>query len=164
MDKANPEIYGAQSQIGKYWREGDFLDGYEVPLTAEYQTLNARQIAEKLMSNPPAFFRGLLWLRNKIVRPLGLKAPQDIQADMPRIGFFPIDQESEQEIVLGIDDNHLNFRIFVTKIGDKAVFGTWVRLHNAFGRAYLRVVSPFHNYISKYWQQKFIKSQEVTHA
>ncbi len=160
MKKAHPDIYGEKSQIHNYWQNGDFLDAYEVRLDDADQKLSAHELAQKLMAKPPAMFRPVLTLRNWIVRPFGLKAPQDIEKDTPRIGFFPIEHETPDEIVLGGDDKHLDFRIFLTKQGDKAIFGTWVHTHNKFGRVYLFTISPFHHYISKYWQQEFSTSRE----
>lgn len=95
--------------------------------------------------------RTLMRLRDGIVGPLGLKTAQGFRRDGPaaaRVDFFPILGEHPDEILLGADDRHLDFRSSLLRrpAGDgvELVMTTSVRVHNALGRAYLAVITPFH--------------------
>jgi hypothetical protein len=56
--------------------------------------------------------------------------------------------EADDEVVLGFDDKHLDFRIVVAVAGGFATVTTIVRWHNAWGRAYLTAIMPFHRAIA----------------
>jgi hypothetical protein len=62
--------------------------------------------------------------------------------------MFPVVGQSPDRVVLGFDDRHLDFRIVVALAGGWATLTTAVRWHNAFGRAYLAAVMPFHRVIA----------------
>ena len=57
-------------------------------------------------------------------------------------------RQSADEVVLGFDDKHLDFRIVVAVAGGFATVTTIVRCHNAWGRAYLTAIMPFHRVIA----------------
>lgn len=82
-------------------------------------------------------------LRNTLVRPFGLKTGEP---DRP---IFPTCHETENELILGTDDRHLNFRIGLIRAEGRLYMSTWVHPHNLWGRAYLRLVMPFHILISR---------------
>ncbi len=90
----------------------------------------------------PAWARALLLVRGAAVAPFGLKgaAPQD----RPAIGSFPIAAERPEELLLGFDDRHLDFRISILADAGRIHVSTWVRPHHAGGRLYLAAVLPFH--------------------
>ena len=113
----------------------DFIDGYAVQ-----SSLSARDAADIGLSMPK-WAGTLLALRNRIVRPLGLKT------DVSNTGegaIFPITHEDAQELILGTDDSHLNFRICVRREDGRIHMATWVHRNNWIGRVYLMVVMPFH--------------------
>lgn len=125
------------STLWSLHQPGDFLDCYSVPSTLSPGEAATRGLAL------PGWAAALLSLRNALVRPFGLKTGEP---DQP---IFPTCQESESEILLGTDDKHLNFRIGVIRQGDRLYMSTWVHPHNLWGRAYLRLVMPFHILISR---------------
>lgn len=92
-------------------------------------------------------------LRNAIVAPLGLKA--DVAAlppDQERLGMFPVISETEERVVMGFDDKHLDFRVIldccaIPNDHSKVSLTTAVRSHNRLGRVYLRIILPFHRLI-----------------
>ena len=97
-------------------------------------------------------------VRDRIVAAFGVKTSGQIEAQAraagtERIGFFPVQSRSERELILGEDDRHLNFRVSVllrTRIdarGDDLIVTTVVNCHNALGRTYLVLISPFHRLI-----------------
>ncbi|SMX33676.1 DUF2867 domain-containing protein [Actibacterium lipolyticum] len=114
--------------------QGDFFDSYSCPTT-----LSARDAAEVAMQFP-WWASALLKLRNALMAPFGLKT----EAEGIKVGAFPILSETEDELILGTDDRHLNFRISVLNSNGRCHLGTWVHCHNLGGRAYLAAVMPFH--------------------
>jgi hypothetical protein len=87
-----------------------------------------------------------------IVARLGLKTTGDLQRNgraSGSVGFFPVLSRSENELVLGVDDRHLNFKVSVMLLeaadsNFEVVVTTVVHCHNRLGRAYLTLIRPFH--------------------
>lgn len=132
-----PETLPRASSLWSLHQPGDFLDCYSVP-----STLTPRQAAERGLALP-GWADALLRLRNTLVRPFGLKTGEP---DKP---IFPTCLETDDELVLGTDDKHLNFRIGVIRNGGRIYMSTWVHPHNLWGRGYLAAVMPFHILISR---------------
>jgi hypothetical protein len=125
-------------QSARLWlqvRPEDFIDGYAVA-----SDLSPRDAADLGLSLP-GWAQALLDLRNRLVRPLGLKTDRDESGDG---ALFPVTFEDDHEIILGTDDSHLNFRISVVQRAGQIHMGTWVRRNNLLGRMYLAAVMPFH--------------------
>ncbi|WP_395541989.1 DUF2867 domain-containing protein [Neotabrizicola sp. sgz301269] len=136
MAQARADQLPHTSTLWAHHRAGDFLDCYSVESALTPQDAATRGLSM------PAWARGLLCLRNALVRPLGLttEAPAGVRA----MGMFPVQIDSRDEFVLGFDDRHLNFRIAVLRQGARIYLSTWVHPHNLWGRTYLRLVLPFH--------------------
>jgi Protein of unknown function (DUF2867) len=129
----------AHSLLHGYIQTGDFLDCYACHSHLDVDTAAARAM------NFPLWAKGLLRLRNIAAVPLGLRAAMlrgETAANC--IGPFPIDQRNGSEVILGFDDDHLNFRISILCGGGRAFGATWVHRNNALGRAYLAAIMPFH--------------------
>jgi Protein of unknown function (DUF2867) len=131
-----PDTLPRASTLWTLHRPGDFLDCYSVA-----STLTPREAATRGVSLP-AWARWLLALRNMIVGPFGLKT--GVVARAKTVGIFPVCSESDEEMILGIDDRHLDFRVTLYRQSGRVYMSTWVRPHNLAGRIYLRVVMPFH--------------------
>lgn len=127
----------AASSLWSLQRPGDFLDCYSVA-----STLSPREAATRGLSLP-RWAAALLRLRNALVRPFGLKTGE------PGQPIFPTCHETEDEIILGTDDRHLDFRIGLIRQDGRLFMSTWVHPHNRWGRAYLALVMPFHILISR---------------
>ncbi|MGJ5175211.1 DUF2867 domain-containing protein [Bradyrhizobium oligotrophicum] len=133
------------------WLAGaDFADAFRI--TVDRPGLNARTAAEHMLGHSPWWMAALLNLRNGLVRPFGLKTSgADARHPGPMIGIFPVISETPRQLVLGFDDKHLDFRVLV----DVATIGatsqvtatTLVQTHNALGRIYLAVITPFHRLV-----------------
>ena len=126
----------ARSSLWSHHQPGDFLDCYSVdaaltPRDAAFQGLAL-----------PGWAKGLLALRNAIVRRLGLKTKAAPETES--LGMFPILKDDGQEFVVGLDDRHLDFRIGLIRQHARVYVSTWVHPHNIWGRMYLRLVMPFH--------------------
>ncbi|WP_417277886.1 DUF2867 domain-containing protein [Celeribacter sp.] len=116
-------------------QNGDFIDGYAVK-----SALSPREAAN-IGLTMPGWADALLNLRNRIVKPLGLKTET---ADSGEGAIFPVEYEGTDELIIGTDDTHLNFRICIRQDAGRIHMATWVHRNNALGRAYLMVVKPFH--------------------
>lgn len=128
----------------------DYLDVFSAAVGSE-ATLEG--VARRLfLGQPPRLMR----LRDALVRPFGLKtSPKGSRPALrlvpgERIGIFQVYARSEQELLLGQDDRHLDFRLCLRVVGDgTATLATLVRFHNFVGRAYFFLVRPFHARIVK---------------
>lgn len=125
----------ATSRLWTKVQSGDFIDGYAVQ-----SALSPREAAN-IGLTMPGWADALLRLRNRIVKPLGLKTET---ADSGEGAIFPVEYEGADELIIGTDDSHLNFRICIRQDAGRIHMATWVHRNNALGRAYLRVVKPFH--------------------
>lgn len=131
----------AASALWSHHRPGDFLDCYSVA-----STLSPRQAAT-IGFALPAWAQALLTLRNALVRPFGLKT--GAAAGAKTSGIFPVCKESADELIVGLDDRHLDFRVALMRQDGRLYMSTWVQPHNLAGRIYLKVVMPFHILISR---------------
>lgn len=104
---------------------------------------------------PPPWFDPLLRLRNRLVTVFGLKTgSMEVGAIRPpfrvgqSIGLFRIVERTDDEIVFGEDDRHLDFRVSLllerTSHGTNLAVSSVVRINNALGRFYFAAVKPFH--------------------
>jgi len=85
------------------------------------------------------------------LNPIPLGDIEEIVDDGDWIGFFRVYQCSEDEIIIGADDRHLDVRVsFLRTINDKTTFltvSTFVRLNNLLGKIYFAVIKHFHRII-----------------
>jgi len=118
---------------------GDFIDCYscDSPLSAQ----EAAQVAMQM----PGWADALMRLRNTLVAPLGLRTELS-GADS---ALFPITYEAPDELNLGLDDSHLNFRITIYRQEGRIYMATWVHPNKWLGHVYLAAVMPFHILISR---------------
>ena len=126
----------------------DYLDCYEASMPGA----NDPEATAKAVFRLPAWVKGLLQLRNLLVKPLGLKTgPAESEARTDGLPFRML-YRTGAEIVMGETDRHLDFRVsvLIRRPGapDARVFAsTAVRFHNALGRVYFFLIRPFHGLI-----------------
>lgn len=142
-----------ESLIADWYPRSQLLDSYAVDM-APAPAGGMRQLATLLFGDPPAWLRMLLAIRDAVMRPLGVKSSRELRDSGPpeaRVDFFPILEEREDEIVLGENDRHLDFRLSLLRMragGDATIVATTaVRIHNRLGRAYIGVIRPFHHLV-----------------
>lgn len=116
--------------------ESDFLDCYAVA-----SDMTPRDAAN-IITAFPGWARFLLVLRKWITAPFGLDNDGPVVAD--KVGIFPVEAETSDELIAGFNDKHLNFRVSVQSRGGRVFLATWVHPHNLGGRIYLNVILPFH--------------------
>lgn len=108
----------------------------------------------------------LMSLRDGIVRAFGLKTSDrgmDHEAEHYPVGSiamaFDVIDRNENEIVMGANDKHLNFRVSVLKDSTTShiYVTTIVHFNNWFGRLYFLPVKPFHRIIVKSSIKRLLK-------
>jgi hypothetical protein len=84
-----------------------------------------------------------------------------------QIGLFKVFEKTEDEIILGEDDKHLNFRVSLfidsqneNKTDKNLIISTTVKFNNWFGRLYFIPVRPFHKLIVPTMLKGIIKNIE----
>jgi hypothetical protein len=123
-------------------------------------SLSAMEIFLKTVNSPPAWVNALMSLRNRLVQLVGLKnlgglhgaSQRKSAADYKigdRAGIFTVLYLSDNEVVMGDKDKHLEVRVSVSKRTDASgqsqiVVCTVVHEHNALGKFYMFLVGPIH--------------------
>ncbi|EBA12764.1 DUF2867 domain-containing protein [Roseobacter sp. CCS2] len=120
---------------------GDFLDCYSVA-----SDLPPRRAAE-IITAFPGWAQFLLVIRQIVTAPFGLSQDGPEAAD--KLGPFPVQSETETEVIAGFDDKHLNFLVSVLSHEGQISLATWVAPHNVGGRIYLAAIMPFHIAIAR---------------
>lgn len=119
----------------------DFLDCFEVSSDI------AVRKAANIIVDFPIWAKFLLLIRKVVTVPFGLSNDGPPAAD--KIGPFPVELETENELIAGFNDKHLDFRVSVISQDKKVYLATWVHPNNVGGRFYLSVILPFHVLIAR---------------
>jgi hypothetical protein len=120
-----------------------------------------RILASHVLTAEIGWVSTLMSLRDRLAGLAGMKTAKklaeaqgtaDSAARGPgdRIGFFRIYSVADNEIILGEDDWHQDFRISIFRAGGpapKIYAATCCRRHNLAGRLYLALILPFHKKI-----------------
>jgi hypothetical protein len=135
-----------------------FRDSYRAPLSRT--ELGIVDIFFGIFAHHPLWMKLLLIVRNKVASLAGLDAPtaseilhveiKDHYVVGEKIGVWPIFSLSEDEVVAGRNNKHMDFRLSVLKVpdgdGTNVVVSTICTVHNLSGKLYLFFVIPFHRY------------------
>lgn len=134
----------------------NYVDAYRVKLSVGSK-LSMSELAHQVLGKTesyPAYVRFLLRLRDFLVKPLGLYTAADMKKIEDRsdwIGFFRIYRRSEDEIIIGGDDKHLDVRVSLLRTVDNdkpfLTVSTFVRFNNLLGKFYFTVIKRFHRVI-----------------
>jgi hypothetical protein len=118
---------------------------------------NIEEITNLVFNTTPKWINSLFAIRNKIASLFGLKTemPSDYNENYKVGGyvkFFKIFSISDNEVILGADDSHLNFRAVINN--DKSdsyniKVITLVEYNNLKGKIYMGIIKPFHRQIVK---------------
>lgn len=125
-----------------------YADAYAIDLPPDAST-DPDVWRRRVFGSPPVTLSRLTRLRDFVVRPLGLRDAADLD---PRREGFPVLARSADEVLMGADDRHLDFRVSVRVVTtadapSALVLRTTVRFHGALGRLYFIPVRPFHRRI-----------------
>jgi hypothetical protein len=145
------------SKVTRALRRVDFSDAYQTRLT---RALSVEEVYRAVFGYWPAWIRVLMHLRGLVVL-LGLRHPNDAELKAKaahsfdrscyqvgqRVGVFSIQSIEPDELIVGDNDKHLDFRISIHKASQTVTVSTVVEIHNTLGRLYMLVVKPFHRLI-----------------
>lgn len=125
----------------------DWSDAYRIRLPRNIPT-DPQYWRGQLFGNGRRGRVSLLGIRDVVASAIGLKGARPGQATS---GAFPVVAANEHEVVVGIDDSHLDFRAAIIierdDIGHSLVVATAVARHNTLGHNYFRLIEPFHQRI-----------------
>lgn len=156
MIRAVPSKLPSDSRLRSSLARIDYLDCY----TAESK-LAERSLVDiyaTAFGHLPTLFKHLLVIRSVLVKPFGIAGVSykdlmhAIDTDRPyevgeKIGRWTIFEKTDNELIVGGNDKHLDFRVSVFRDRRARVaLSTCVMTHNAFGRAYLAIILPFHRF------------------
>jgi len=115
---------------------------------------SAEEISTELMQLPD-WVKVLLLIRNRIVGLFGLKTDRNT----PKTDtFFTVIENREEEIIMGEDDKHLNFRASILKNNSNGTISlsTIVHFNNIWGKVYFFPVKPFHKIIMRTLLKRYL--------
>jgi hypothetical protein len=129
----------------------DYFDSYMIVKSIPD---SVNEITRKLLK-APGWVNALGKLRDLLVKPFGLKTESDIKREesgnRSEFDFAPVLYRSDEEIVMGMNDRHLYFRMSVLKVAQhensRVFLTTVVRYNNVGGKIYFAVIRPFHGII-----------------
>jgi len=145
------------SLIYKDFGRIDYCDSYHIVKSTDETIDNITTEVFRI----PNWVDLLIRIRNSLVRLFGLKTGNEknfTESINYSIGekagsYFAVIDRSENEIVMGQNDKHLNFRVSVMKKKceqDCSIYlTTIVKFNNIWGRMYFLPVKPFHQIIVK---------------
>jgi hypothetical protein len=155
----SPCILPTNTALDATFVEGaSFADCYRVRL--KDGGASVVEVFLAVFGHHPLWLKLILLTRHRVGSWFGLRASSTAEIMRPakaanylvgeNIGPWPIVFLSEDEVIAGRDNEHLDFRLSVLKEeageGACAIVSTVCRTHNRFGELYLFVVSPFHKW------------------
>lgn len=148
----------AQRLVSRAFPRIDYADAYRIEL-APSTDRTVDDITRSLFSDVPSWIISMMRLRNAIVRRFGLKTsfdPEGISregrlAPGDRVGIFHVYDRTDDEVLMGDDDRHLDYRVsvFLERESTRllAVVTTVVRFNKWTGRLYFWPVRPVHRLV-----------------
>lgn len=140
----------------------DYADAFSCEFRSQ-EPVRLEDVLISFFTAPPIWVDKLFQFRNRLVRLFGLKTPGSENREEAlrkfrlekghTLGLFKVMEVGQDEVLLGEDDKHLNFRIgFLLKKGTAAesyllVLSTTVQLNNCLGHLYFLPVKPFHKLV-----------------
>lgn len=155
--RAKADRLPLSSKLHELIERRDFVDCFSIELGENGTALSIDDLARSMAKTPPKWVQYLLALRNLLVKPFGLRTEfegaqtqQDQCKPGELINFFRIYYRDNNEILMGDDDKHLDYRVSVYRSPgrpNKLYAATWVHRHNWVGYTYLFLIKPFHKMI-----------------
>lgn len=142
----------AKSTITNGFGRIDYQDIYSI---VQQTDKTAEKISKELLVMP-RWVDALMKLRNRIVGVFGLKTDRNTQKSET---FFTVIENREEEIIMGEDDKHLNFRASILKDSSEGTLSliTVVHYNNVWGKVYFFPVKPFHKIIMRVLLKRYLK-------
>lgn len=155
----------------------DYADSYKSQNLADAENkIDLSAVGKAFFSSSPSWIDNLFALRNKLVSFIGLKTGEKVENKEEilknfkgeigeKVGLFQVFDKTENEIILGEDDKHLNFRVSllidtVNQTKKIITISTTVNFNNSFGKLYFLPVKPFHQIIVPTMLKATVKNLE----
>ncbi len=164
MKLARPEVHAipmpSACGLNGIYERVDLSDSYAVTLPPD-TVHDPERLAHCIFDHPAPWIASLMKTRDFVMARFGLKTADGLLKESgpvsaQRIGIFKVYFRSADEIVLGEDDRHLDFRLSILLQlsaqpgqGSTLILSTVVHCHNRLGHVYLAVIAPFHRLISR---------------
>ncbi|WP_420572154.1 DUF2867 domain-containing protein [Kordia sp.] len=153
MSKVKEETVFISEKATQLFSKVDFADTF----STTNQKDSIEEITNQIFNTSPKWVGFLFKIRNAIVQFFGLKTeiPKDLNNDFKvggYIKFFKIYDISPNEVILGANDSHLNFRAIVTDTNEpkhNVKVTTLVEYNNKKGKIYMNLIKPFHRMVVK---------------
>lgn len=162
--RINKTEFPEKSILSQGKKDFDYMDSFEGELANDGGNIDISEIGKAFFTSGPKWGKKMFAFRNKIVGLFGLKTgneaekqptEKDFQCEVgERVGLFKVFDKTNNEIVLGEDDKHLDFRVslFIDKNKkeinkNSLTISTTVKFHNWLGVLYFLPVRPFHKMI-----------------
>lgn len=156
--------FPAKSILSQEKEKFDYMDSFEGGLVGNGQNFDITQIGKAFFTSGPTWGKKMFAFRNKVVGLFGLKTGVEINPEKEadcftcevgeRVGLFKVFNKTSNEIILGEDDKHLDFRVSLLFDKNKGgqdenslTISTTVKFHNWLGVLYFLPVRPFHKLI-----------------
>ncbi len=156
----------------------DYKDNYsttEIP-PDRFQEITPNMLGRLFFSYEPWFLSVLMKIRHYLALITGLDTFSDMEKERKKIettqfeigeniGLFDVMDKTNDELVLGKDDWHLNFRVHLQKqVEDRSVhLITVVKYNTRFGKVYFFIIRPFHMFLvakmTWFIEQELLKSE-----
>ncbi|PZS01518.1 MAG: hypothetical protein DLM69_04885 [Candidatus Chloroheliales bacterium] len=141
------------SLAARVFSRTDYTEAFRMRLPAAAPH-DVESVTRAFCSVRQGWIYALLWLRNRLVSVVHLK-PEGEGPRQPitlergtQAGIFRVYEHSANEILLGEDDRHLDYRVSVLvqqgQRGWYVTVSTVVHFHNLLGRTYFIPVRPLH--------------------
>ena len=141
-----------------------YIDSFQGELKDTENKFTVTDVCKAFFSTGPKWINGLFTLRNKIVAIFGLKTSENKKGQEElkhfncevgeQVGLFKVFNKTDNEIILGEDDKHLDFKVSLYLEQHKEntpmrilTISTTVVFHNWFGRLYFLPVKFFHKLV-----------------
>jgi len=157
-------IIPEQSEYKNFINQIDYSDTFK--MIVENQNISIESIYIDMFSTMPKWINQLMFLRNKIVGVFGLKVESLMSKKVTtlkvgeKIGMFTTYAISENEVIAGEDDKHLNFRVSILRVDENVIVSTFVKYNNLFGKIYMSLIIPFHKMIVKAMMKNYVKNNQ----
>ena len=151
--RIEPADLPSVSRLSSSYGRADFADAFSADLP-ETASGDVEALARHVFEQQPEWIAMLMSIRDILVRPFGLKRAADLQSSAgDRISIFRVFDRDQDEIILGEDDRHLDFRVSVllqpASEGRprRLIVTTLVFYNRLLGRAYIALIAPFHRLV-----------------
>ncbi|MGR3857300.1 MULTISPECIES: DUF2867 domain-containing protein [Chryseobacterium] len=145
-------------------KDFNYIDSFEGEFADGGRNIDISEVGKAFFTSGPKWGKKMFAFRNKAVGIFGLKTGSEAETRQKekdfkcevgeRMGLFKVFDKTSNEIVLGEDDKHLDFRVSLLVEKSKVhpdenslTISTTVKYHNWLGVLYFLPVRPFHKLI-----------------